>query len=89
MITQKAKELSVIAQDLYFYRREDWEGFERACKDCYKEIFDNCYPTKEEWCELVNHLIMSREMMWDFVLHVPLWQIENRKIGAKIGSSSE
>lgn len=84
MITKKAKKLSQKAQSLSYGRNisdEKYKEYKIACLDCYEEIFSNCCPTKEEWAELVSHLLMETKMIWDFVLYVPYWE---RKNGGKV-----
>ena len=38
-----------------------------------QEMIENCQPTKEEFDELLEGIIFTTEMLWDFTLWIPRW----------------
>jgi hypothetical protein len=71
MITKKAKKLSKEAK---------WNNDVNAANALYKELIDNCHPTKEEFSDLVSAVIMTASMMWDLYIYIPKWQEYNSRM---------
>ena len=43
----------------------------------HQEMMENCQPTRSEFITLVNMLVLTPAMIWDWVNAIPQWNEEN------------
>lgn len=68
MLTIKAIELADKA------RESKGHAAELACSIiAFRELIDNCQPTREEFVEFSNGLILNSGALWDLALKIPEW----------------
>lgn len=68
MITEKAYKLKTKAIQAS-YLNEDQE-YRKYSHECFKEIFENCKPTKEEFSEFSSGLIIFADTVWNLIEYI-------------------
>ena len=81
MITEYAKELAEKAKNT-----DSITAAQEYSKLLHEELIANCHPTKQEFVSLLSRVVLMPQMLWDYVLMIPLWsgEIDNLKDSMKL-----